>query len=34
VTDFVEQIRGVRRGCSLSAYLFNIFTDDIMDYIR
>jgi hypothetical protein len=33
VTDFVEQRRGVRWGCSLSPYLFIIFIDDIMGYI-
>jgi hypothetical protein len=33
VTDFIEQKRGVRLGCSLSPYLFNIFIGDIMDYI-
>jgi hypothetical protein len=33
MTDFIEQERGVRQVCSLSPYLFNIFIDDIMDYI-
>jgi hypothetical protein len=33
VTDFIEQERGVRQECSLSPYFFNIFIDDIIDYI-
>jgi hypothetical protein len=32
-TDFVEQRRGVRQGCSLIPYLLNTFIDGIMDYI-
>jgi hypothetical protein len=31
VTDFVDQCKGVRRGCILIAYMFNIFVE-IIDY--
>jgi hypothetical protein len=30
MTDFIEQERGVRQGCSLSPYLFNTFIDDMI----
>jgi hypothetical protein len=33
VTDFIEQKRGVRQGCSWSPYLFNISIEYIIDYI-
>jgi hypothetical protein len=33
VTDFANQRRGVRQVCIVSPCLFNIFIDDIMDYI-
>jgi hypothetical protein len=33
VIDFIEQGRRVRKGYGFSLYLFNIFMDDIIDYI-
>jgi hypothetical protein len=33
VTDFVEQYKRVRQGYSLQPYLFNIFSDNITEYI-
>jgi hypothetical protein len=33
-TDSIEQRRGIRHGCSLNPYLFNIFINDIMDFIN
>jgi hypothetical protein len=34
VTTLSLQTRGVGWGCSLSPYLFNIFINDIMEYIN
>lgn len=33
VTDFVEQWRNVKQSCTLSPNLFNIHTDDAVDYV-
>jgi len=34
LTDFDEQKWGLRGGCSWNSYMFNMFLDDIMDYIN
>jgi hypothetical protein len=33
VTDFVDHTRSVIQGFSVSTYSFNIFIDDVIDYI-